>query len=100
MADAILAVGSELRGRSPVWEHEEGVIAEAVRAARRARDLAVPEALGDERPRIFGMAREDHHAAVVGAPIVLELGEQAGVIARIAFLPISALSGVVGRVHA
>src|SRR5690606_29733323 len=77
VAQAVLVVGVELRGRlAKLGEVEERVIAEAVLAARSAGDLPVPEAFGDKRQRIVGMAQQHHYAGVVGATVLRQAGEQ------------------------
>src|SRR5256714_2400915 len=87
MADAVLLGRRELgRGLTERRNQEQRVVAEAVAAARRARDLAAPDAFGDERPRIVGAAQEDHQAAIVGAAALAEAREEFRVIARIALL--------------
>ena len=44
------------RGLAERVQQEQRIVAEAIGAARCSRDLAAPDAFGDERPRIFGMA--------------------------------------------
>src|SRR2546423_844691 len=101
MTDAVLLGRRELgRGLTERRHQEQRVVAEAIAATGRARDLAAPDAFGDERPRIVGAAQEDHQAAIVGAAALAEAREQFRVIARIALIPAAAAARVVGRMHA
>src|SRR3989442_7629512 len=77
VADAVLLAGIELGGGfSERGKIEQRVVAEAVGAARRARDLAAPQPLGDQRKGIFGMAHQDHDARVVRGSISRTIREQ------------------------
>src|SRR5205085_4290338 len=101
VADAVLLGRGELGGGlAERRQQEQRVVAEAVAAAGRARDLAAPEAFGDERPRIVRAAQEHHHAAIVGAAALAEAREEFRLIARIALVAAARAARVVGRMHA
>jgi hypothetical protein len=101
VADAVFVLRVELgSGFFHRWEIEQRVIAEAVAAARRARDLAAPDALGDERPRIVRVAQEHHDAGVIGASVLAQIQENLLVVARVALFAAARAPGVISRVHA
>src|SRR3954469_18783508 len=100
MADAVLDRRIELsRGFAKLRQVEQRVVAKAIRAARRARDLAAPHAFGDEGTGICWMPEDDHDAGVERFSIVLQFTEQLLVVAPIAFLAVAVPSGVVRGMH-
>src|SRR5262245_15888054 len=101
MADAILVLRVQLSGRLAEFSYQEQrVVSKAVRAARCARDLAVPYAFGDQGFAILGVSHQHHHASVVGTPVVLQVPQKLLVVAAIARLAAAVTTGVVGRMHA
>src|SRR5690349_25087841 len=101
VADAVLLRGIELRGgASELRQQKQRVIAEAVGAARRARNLALPDAFGDQRARIVGVSHENHHAAVIAGTLIAQRSEQLGVVAGISFVARAFVSRVVRRMDA
>src|ERR1051325_11750929 len=96
----LLRRGQFGRSAAELGKEKERVVAEAVRAARRARDLAMPQAFGDQRTRIVRAAHEHHDAAVVRRALIAQSVEQPGVVARIALLATAFATRVVGGMHA
>ncbi len=80
-----LCSGSSSAAVQPFGQQKVRVVAETVAAARRRDHFAVPDALGDQRPGILGVAREHEHAAVVGAVVGMpaKLGDQQRVVGRV-----------------
>src|SRR5687768_718383 len=88
VAEAVFARRVELGGRhAQVGKVEQGVVAEAVRAARGTRDFASPDPLGDERVRILRMPYEYHDAAIMSPSLLPQAAKKLRVVARIALLP-------------
>src|SRR3569623_1044887 len=86
MRDGILLVFAEFGPGFPkLGQQEIRVVAEAVLAARRVDDLAVPAPLGNEWLGVVGIAHQHHHAIVVGAAVGLALqgGDAHFVVARV-----------------
>ena len=46
------SAGSSSAAVLPIRQEEQRVVAETVRPARRARDLAAPDSFGDQRQRV------------------------------------------------
>src|SRR3954462_4087465 len=70
VADAVLLGGHQLGGGlAHRGKEKQRVVAEAVRPARRTRDLAPPDPFGDERPRILGTPHKHHHATIIGGTL-------------------------------
>src|SRR5271154_4798856 len=68
MAQAILALGLELRRRQPkLGEPEVRVVAESTRAARRLENVSLPHALRIQRRGVRRAVQVDERAAVAGA---------------------------------
>src|SRR2546421_8128000 len=100
VADAILFRRVELgRGLAKRGQIEQRIVTEAVRPARRARDLAAPDAFGDEGARIVSVAQEQHPAVIVSPALLSQAGQQLLVIARIALLARTFATCVIRRMH-
>src|SRR5690349_141767 len=100
VADTVFERGLELRrGFAQPGQEEERVVAEAVCAARRVRNFAVPQALGDERTRVVGMADENHDATVIGFAVLSDGLQKLCIVARIASLPAACAARVIRGVH-
>src|SRR5436853_182678 len=65
MADAVFLRRRQFGRCFAIGKQEDRVVAEAIGAARRSRDLAAPDAFGDQRAGIIGTAYEHHEAAVI-----------------------------------
>src|SRR6185295_4034472 len=101
VADAVLVTGVELRCGLVQGSYEkQGVVAEAVRAARRACNLAVPEPFGDQRISIFGVLHQHHDTDVVCASAVGKICQQLVVVSPVSLVPVAFPPGVVGGMHA
>src|SRR5882672_5744053 len=101
VTDAVLVNGIELRGRlAELPDQEQGIVAEAVRAARRACNLAVPQTFGDERIPVFGIFHQHHDTDVVCASTVGKICQQLAVVPPVPFFPVTFPAGVVGGMHA
>src|SRR5882672_11985491 len=100
VADAVFLRRRQFGSRLSARKQEQRVVAKSIHAARRARDLAAPDALGDERLRVVGPADEDHCAVVMRRALGTELGEQLRVVAPVALIAAAFASGKVSGVDA
>src|SRR5581483_6981751 len=99
MADAIFFLESEF-GASTLQARieEQRVVAEAARSARCAQDLAMPDAFGNQRLWIVGVAQKYDDAVIVRAAVgtIGKQFEQVRVVSGVRLW----FAGEAGRVHA
>src|SRR5882672_11185987 len=101
VADAVLVSRVELRGRlAEFLDEKQGIVTKAVRAARRESDLAMPEALGDERIAVFGIFHQHHDADVVCASAAGKIRQQFLVVPPVPLFPVTFPAGIVRGMHA
>src|SRR4029079_13900823 len=101
MADPVFQRRIELGGGLLQLSYEkERVVAESIRTARRAGDLAVPESFGDQGAFVLRVSCQNHDAGVMRLALVLQGGEELRIVASVARLAVAFAPGVVGRVHA
>src|SRR5260370_34820486 len=100
MADAVLLRRVQLGGSlAALRQKKKRIVTEAARAARRARDLASPDALGDQRPGIGWMAHQDHGAAVIRFSLSGKIHQQLLVVPAIPLLAAAFAAGVIRRMR-